>query len=80
MAGMSTKSVNAADRCYGPIGGDRAGRFSGRISQTDGTCIDLPAEGVDVVALDEQCLIVPRGTYSAPDFDERFAFDLYAHD
>ncbi len=68
------------DACYGPIGVDRARRFVGRIKQTDGTCVGLPADGVDVVALDEQCLIVPRAIYSATDFDERFAFDLYAHD
>ena len=68
------------DACYGPIGIDRAGRFVGRITQTDGTCIGLPTDGADVVALDEQCLIVPRAVYSTTDFDERFAFDLYAHD
>ena len=68
------------DACYGPIGVDRAGRFVGRITQADGTCIGLPADGADVVALDEQCLIVPRAVYSVTDFDERFAFDLYAHD
>ncbi len=68
------------DACYGPIGVDRAGCFVGRIMQTDGTCIGLRADGVDVVALDEQCLIVPQAVYSATDFDERFAFDLYVHD
>jgi len=68
------------DACYGPLGVDRAGRFVGRIKQTDGTCINLPADGVDLVALDEQCLIVPRAVYSVTDFDERFVYDLYAHD
>jgi len=66
--------------CYGPIGVDRSGRFLGRIMQTDGTCIGQPEDGADVVGLDEQCLIVPRPIYSTVDFDERFAFDLYAHD
>ena len=68
------------DTCYGPIGVDRAGRFLGRIMQTDGTFIGLPGDDADVVALDEQCLIVPRAVYSVTDFDERFACDLYAHD
>ena len=68
------------DACYGPLGVDRAGRFVGRIKQSDGDFIGLAADGVDAVALDEQCLIVPRAVYSATDFDERFPFDLYAHD
>lgn len=68
------------EACYGPIGIDRSGRFLGRIAQSDGTFIGLPVDGADVVALDEQCLIVPRSIYSVTDFDERFAFDLYAHD
>lgn len=68
------------DASYGPIGGDRSGRFLGRIMQPDGTFIGLPKEGANVVALGEQCLIVPRPIYSVTDFDERFAFDLYAHD
>jgi O-antigen biosynthesis protein len=66
--------------CYGPIGVDRSGRFVGRIMQTDGTFVGCPMDGADAVGLDEQCLIVPRPIYSTVDFDERFAFDLYAHD
>jgi 2-polyprenyl-3-methyl-5-hydroxy-6-metoxy-1,4-benzoquinol methylase len=68
------------ETCYGPIGVDGSGRFVGRIQQTDGTFVGLPVDGANVVALDEQCLIVPRPVYSTTDFDERLAFDLYAHD
>jgi len=68
------------ETCYGPLGVDESGRFVGRIQQTDGTFVGLPVDGADAVVLDEQCLIVPRPVYSTTDFDERFAFDLYAHD
>jgi len=68
------------DACYGPIGVDSHGRFLGRIQQTDGSFLGYPANGADVVGLDEQCLIVPRSIYSLVDFDERFPFDLYVHD
>src|SRR5712692_11451077 len=68
------------DSCYGPLGVDRAGRVVGSVTQADGKCLGQPADGVDVVAVDEQCLIVPRPIYSTLDFDERFACDLYAYD
>ena len=66
--------------CYGPVGVSPAVGIVGRIKQTDGSFIGAPLDGVDVVGLDEQCLIVPRRLFSSIDFDVRFPFDLYVHD
>ncbi len=66
--------------CYGPVGVSPTVGLVGRIKQTDGSFIGAPLDGVDVVGLDEQCLIVPRRLFSSIDFDVRFPFDLYVHD
>ena len=66
--------------CYGPIGRDATGRWRGQIVQTDGSLLGEPAPLAEVLGVDEVCLIVPREIYTRVDFDEGFAFDLYAHD
>lgn len=72
--------VLAPDACYGPIGVNSEGVLLGRIMQTDGSLLGAPRNLAEVMALDEQCIIVPRAVFSRIDFDEQFPFDFYVHD